>query len=359
MAFTVPCTRRVKGKVLQGNELSEKRSLVGPIRRILVINVARIGDTILVVPVLRALRAAYPVAEIVCLAHPKRLEVLRGLPLIDRCAAISKKTAPFRGRFGQRYDLALVFGHEPALHAYALRVARQVIALPCGKQKLDARLFAMISDQGMRHAVHDRLRWLAPLSIPAAGLRLDYQVTEDERRMASEWIAAHGGGQWVRIGFQIASFPTKAYRNWPRENFQQLGERLLVRFPDAQILIFGDRPDAAAGESLARVLGERCHCLAGKFSLRQTLALMENLDLYIGVDTGPTHLAGALGVPMVALYHCLHPGRFLAPLEHPSYLGVVEHPVALADATTACTMAAISVDAVWAHVEAALTGEAA
>lgn len=335
--------------------MSEKR-LAGPVDRILVINVARIGDTILAVPVLRALRAAYPNAEIVCLAHPKRVEVLQGLACIDRCGPISKRSAPFMGRLGRRYDLALLFGRERALLRYALRAARQVVALPSGDQALDRRLFVAVPDQGVLHAVHDRLRWLAAIGVPPASLRLDYRVADDERAAARAWMAGHCSDRRPRAGFQIASFPTKAYRNWPEENFRELGRRILARYSDAQILVFGDTADADAGRRLAAALGPRCHCVAGKFALRGTLALMENLDLYVGVDTGPTHLAGALGVPMVAMYHCLHPGRFLAPLEHPAYLGVVEHPVGLEQASAAHTMAEIPVEAVWVHVEKALGG---
>ena len=334
-----------------------ERELIGPIKRILVINVARIGDTILAVPVFRALRAAYPQAEIVCLAHPKRVEVLQGLPQIDRCAPISKRSAPFIGWLGKSYDLALVFGHEPALLSYALRVARQVVALPSGNPAIDNRLFALVPDKGILHAVDDRLRWLEVLQIQPSSRRLDYQVTEIERKFAADWISDHCGNKRPRVGFQIASFPTKAYRNWPQKNFRILGERLISRYPESEILIFGDRPDAVTGEELATALGSRCHSLAGKLSLRQTLALMATLDLYVGVDTGPTHLAGAMGIPMVAMYHCLHPGRYLAPLEHPSYLGVVEHPVALDQASATCAMDAITVDAVWEHVVHALDAE--
>lgn len=338
--------------------MSEKR-LTGPVDRILVINVARIGDTILAVPVLRALRAAWPAAEIVCLAHPKRVEVLQGLACIDRCGPVSKRSVPFMGWLGRRYDLALVFGRERALLRYALRAARQVVALPSGDLALDRRLFAAVPDQGMQHAVHDRLRWLAAIDVPPASLRLDYRVADAERAAARAWIAEHCGGRRPRVGFQIASFPTKAYRNWPAENFRELGRRILDRHPEAQILVFGDTADAAAGSRLADALGPCCHCVAGQFPLRGTLALMENLDLYVGVDTGPTHLAGALGIPMVAMYHCLHPGRFLAPLEHPAYLGVVEHPVGLEQASAAHTMAEIPVDAVWVHVDKLLGGEPA
>lgn len=336
--------------------MSSPARLTGPVSRILVINVARIGDTILAVPVLRALRAAHPAAEIVCLAHPKRLEVLSGLPHIDRWAAISKRSAPFRGWLGKGYDLALVFGREPALVRYALRAARRVVALPTGVPALDRRLHAVVADRGVVHAVHDRLRWLEPLGIAPASLRLDYRVTAAERRWADDWLAGLAAGGRPLIGLQVASFPTKAYRNWPLANFRALGERLLAAHPGAAILIFGDRTDAGTAEALAAALGPPAHSLAGKLGLRETVALMARLDLYVGVDTGPTHLAGALGIPMVALYHCLHPGRFLAPLEHPAYLGVVEHPVSHAEASATHGMDAIAVDAVWAHVERALAG---
>lgn len=336
--------------------MSSSLSLPGPIDRILVINVARIGDTILAVPVLRALREAFPKAEIVCLAHPKRADILSGLPQIDRCGAISKRSAPFCGWLGKGYDLALVFGRERALLKYALRAARHVVALPTGEAGLDRRLFATVPDRGVLHAVHDRLRWLDVLGMAHASLRLDYSVSPQEKAEAAAWIAARAAGRTPLVGFQVASFPTKAYRNWPVANFEALGAKILERFPNAVLLVFGDGADAGTAGRLAAALGPRVHNLAGTMALRRTLALMQRLDLYVGVDTGPTHLAGALGIPMVAMYHCLHPGRYLAPLEHPAYLGVVEQPVADGQCSTACTMDAVTVDMVWQHVEAALAG---
>jgi len=333
------------------------RNIPGPIERILVINVARIGDTILAVPVFRALRSAFPKAEIVCLAHPKRVAVLHGLPQLDRCGPITKRWAPFMGWIGRRYDLALVFGREPALVAYALRAARHVVALPTGNPKLDRRLFAIIQDQGMMHAVTDRMRWLAAIGVSPSSMRMDYHVTPEEKDFATRLVTTHCGDRRPIIGFQIASFPTKAYRNWPLENFASLGKRIFTTFPEAGILVLGDRPDRNAAQRLERTLGQHCHALAGQLSLRQTAAVMQQLDLYVGVDTGPTHLAGALGIPLVALYHCLHPGRLLAPLDHPAYLGMVEHPTSLEDATDQCTMAEISVDRVWEHVQRALHEE--
>ena len=50
---------------------------------------------------------------------------------------------------------------------------------------------------------------------------------------------------------------------------------------------------------------------------RRDAALINELDLYVGVDTGPTHIAGALRRPMVSMYHGYSPSHLLAPLEHP------------------------------------------
>ena len=97
--------------------------------RILVINVARIGDTLLSTPVLRALAAKWPQASITFLGHPKRVEVMRHLPFLAATGGITKQRALWRGRLpGRKWDLAVVYGFDRELVAYALRVADGVIA---------------------------------------------------------------------------------------------------------------------------------------------------------------------------------------------------------------------------------------
>src|SRR5262245_15493491 len=93
-----------------------------PPGRILLINVSRIGDTLLTTPALRSLAAAWPRATITALGHPARHEVLAHLPFVARAGAITKNTARLRGWLGSSsYDLALVYGFDEPLVAYALR----------------------------------------------------------------------------------------------------------------------------------------------------------------------------------------------------------------------------------------------
>ena len=328
-----------------------------PPQAVLAIVVSRIGDTLLATPALRAIAGAWPEAKLTCLAHPKRAEVLRNLPFLHRVGVITKTRAPLLGRISrQRFGLAFVYGHDRPLVEYALRVAARVIAFDQGDESVNRRLHQSVTlpPHQQMHAVRYRLALLAPLGIAPRGLALSYRVTDAENRWARQRLRAQfAGGCRPLIGLQIASFPTKAYRDWPIENFIDLCRRIRSHYAGAHFLIFGGKLERERTKLLYETLRGCATHYAGRLSLRQTAALMNQLDLYIGVDTGPTHIMGALHRPMVALYHGYSPSSLLAPLEHPS-LYVVDHPQAGPDCSPDASMAAISVDQVWQRVAEAL-----
>jgi len=316
--------------------------------QLLVIIVARIGDTLLVTPALRALKAAIPQGSLTVLAHPKRLEVLRQLPFIDVLAGITKTSAQARGWLGKsRYDLALVYGQDAALLRYALRASDAVVAFPQHDQALNRRLAHLVAEPvEPQHAVRHRLALLAPLGLATDDLRLAYCVGAEERVEARRWLAAHAPSAGPLIGVQIASFPTKAHRDWPVSSFQELIARILAARAGARFVLLGDRAAAEKAGPLLSTFPDQVVLAAGSLSLRQSAALMAELDLYVGVDTGPTHIAGALGIPMVALYHPAYPGRNLVPLQHPACI-MIEHPLTGISTATTASMADIPVAMVW------------
>lgn len=324
--------------------------------RILVINVCRIGDTLLAVPAIRALAAAHPGAAITVLGHAKRVEVLENLPFVARVAPISKATARLRGWLPTpRYDLAVVYGFDEPLVRYALRVAGRVVAFRQPDPTLNRRLFAAVEVPQFQtaHSVAFALRLTDALGVPHAGGRLAYQVSAAEKRWAEERLHAHGlGTSAPRIGLQVASFPTKAYRDWPVERFAELAGRVQDRWPDARFLIFGGAEEKLRTDWLAQRLGERATRFAGSLTLRQTAALMSRTHLYVGIDTGPTHLMSCFDIPLVGLYHCYSPSRLIGPLEHPCFYPV-DHPRPHPCSETT-PMSEIGVDAVYGAVERAL-----
>lgn len=309
---------------------------------LLAIVVARIGDTLLVTPALRALKEACPRGRLTVLAHPKRLAVLEHLPFVDRLGAIDPARSRLRGWMrGRRHDLAFVWGRDRPLLDYALRVSERAVAFAHPEIAVGrARVESVVPPDRALHAVRERLLLAEAAGIRAGGLRLAYVVTETERAWARARLA--GAGRPL-VGLQMQSFPTKAHRNWPAQSFAELAARIAQAHPMAHFVVLGDRDSRDAAALVSRRVPGKVDLAAGAASLRESAALIAALDLYVGVDTGPTHIAGALDVPMVGIYHHAYPGRNLAPLERPR-LRVLEQPEA----------GELAVDAVLSAVEALL-----
>lgn len=297
-------------------------------QNILVINVSRIGDTLLAVPALRALATAWPAARLTALGHPKRVEVLENLPFLCGIGGVTKNRARFMGWLpGKTYDLALVYGHDEALVKYALRVAHRVVAFRQKDPAIDARLFAAVEEPPSytEHAVDTALRLVQALGIEPKGRRLQFALTAKEKKSAADFLV--GKGVWGRhplIGLKLTSFPTKAYRDWPEGHFVELCKRLLVARPGAAFVIFGGPDEADRVACVQRELGTPAVGLVG-LSLREVAGVMSLLDAYVGVDTGPTHIMGCFDIPLVGLFHCKLPRSIYGPLEHP-YDYCLDHP---------------------------------
>lgn len=310
-----------------------------PGSRVCAVIVSRIGDTLLVTPALRALRAGC--AHLTVLAHPQRLDVLRNLDFIDHLAPVTKISAWIRGMVPQRrHDLAICWGAEPALLRYCTRVADSCIAFdhPAFREIKGAVLRVPVPEDFSLHAVRERALLVAAASVEVLDERLAYLVTPAETRFARQWISQQvPDDASLLVGFQAFSFPTKAHRDWPLERFMDLARRLCAAMPGLHLIILGDAAARQRVSALEKSLPGRVTVAAGRLALRESAAVMRELALYIGVDTGPTHIAGALGIPMVALYHPRYPARNLMPLGNP-------HCIVL-EGSAGAGMEGISVDA--------------
>lgn len=325
-------------------------------KNILVIAVARFGDTLLITPVIHALKQRWPNAHIHVFAHKRSACILEHNPDIESIRHFSKRSAVWSGWLPHKpYDLAFVYGNDRELVSYARRQSHHTVAFADMSQQ-QGNVTWIASPKSPMVAQKERALLINALGIYPSCWQLRYFISDEEATFAQQFLNDNSLINKNIIGFQLQSFPAKAYRDWPVENFLQLAKQIITHDASTYFLLLGSKESEQLSIDLAKKIGEdHCLALAGRVSMRQNAAIMANLSLYVGVDTGPTHLAGALDIPMVALYHSYHPGRYLAPLQH-SCCQVIQHPTSLENACREDNMAEISVEEVWNAVRNIIDG---
>jgi ADP-heptose:LPS heptosyltransferase len=206
---------------------------------------------------------------------------------------------------GRHYDLAINF--EPDIRGNmvlsASRAARLVgFASGGGGALLDVAL-AYRPDA---HTTANAQRLVAAvLDVPPRTAAARLEVSPDERRKAVERLAGHTG---PLIGVHVSG--GRAIKQWAPHRFAELASRV-ARTDGATIVLtgsVGDRPlvDQVAGALEAGSVVD----LAGVLDLPALAAVLERLDLLVTGDTGPMHLAAAVGTPVVAIFGPSDPARY-------------------------------------------------
>ena len=312
-----------------GNSLNRKDS-----RRILIYRLGHLGDTLIALPALQAIRNAFPEARISLLSNSQSLADLVSphhvIPagLVD--AWLSYDSNDTGGRAidlahlwvrlcRERFDTLVYLAPRIRgprnirrdLLFFKLAGMRKVIGdlgfEPLPSQNSEGHLPAVAHEAD--HLLQ-RLS-LSGIRVPAAGqANIDLALTEDEHQHADSWLRQHAPGYPATnciVGFGPGSkWPSKI---WPAERFVELGQKLIQTrniFP----IVFGASEDRELGERLLRAWGRGANA-AGVLSVRHAAAALARCELYVGNDTGTMHLAAAVGTPCVAIMTALDwPGHW-------------------------------------------------
>ena len=297
--------------------------------RILLAQLADIGDLTLATPALAALRAAKPKAAIDLLAPDHAIPALPA-GLIDQVFPFQKgehsgsrallKPANLRMLLRlrrERYD-AVVFFHHFTLKAGVFKFrliaraagARRVIGL---KNQHAAFLTEHIPDLGFG-VKHEAQYWLDLVALLGAS-NLPRPALA---RMEACDLLPGGAASQPRIVIHAGSGGYSRARRWLPARFAQVARQLHDRF-DARIILVGTAADDSA--ELARLLDVPALDLTGQTSLPQLAHVISRSDLFIGADSGVMHIAAASGTPVLSIFgpsnlHAWHPwapgGRAIA-----------------------------------------------
>ncbi|MDD5558501.1 glycosyltransferase family 9 protein [Candidatus Methylomirabilis sp.] len=301
------------------------------VQRILIIKPSSIGDVVNALPFLSSLRRRYPDRYIAWLVEEEAAELLLGHPLLDRVIVSGRRRwgrevrTPFREskmlreiaaliaelRQG-RYDLIIDL---QGLLKSALMVvcagARFRVGLAGAREGSERVLTHVVPlPPGPLHAVDRYLeaaRFLGadPLSKafvfpsrPDDGARAEALLAEAEVKPNALVVALNPQARWR----------TKL---WEEERFARVGE-LLARQYGARILVIGSSSDLPLARRLASQMDPAPFVAAGRTDLKVLIALLRRIDLLVTVDSGPMHVAAALGTPLVALFGPTDP-RLIGP----------------------------------------------
>jgi len=154
------------------------------------------------------------------------------------------------------------------------------------------------------HAVDWYLAVLPPLGVP---VHRDFAWLPERLAVAAA-VAARWpsqGGRWIALQ------PGARWDNkrWPAEYFAELVRRLAGDGPETRFAILGSTADEPLGQIITAAAPERCVNLCGRTSLPEMIEWVRRCDLMVTNDTGPMHVAAALGKPMVALFGPTEPHR--------------------------------------------------
>lgn len=275
---------------------------VPPLRRALVIRGGALGDFLLTLPVLAALRAARPEAKIDVLAYPGIASLAKGCGLIDDARSI--EYGPLAGFFTRGADL------DPGLRAYfaSFDLVLSYLYDPDGffAENLRASGVRQLVQgpsriEGPAHAVDQLASPLAAMGIPLA---------ERAVRLATGNPACQNREVFLHPGSGSAS------KNWPTGHWRQLLQRLLAEDAALPLAIIGGEADAEALAALRDLTTERRVRLLESIPLPELARELGGARLYIGHDTGISHLAALCGAPCLLLFGPTDPAIWAPPHSH-------------------------------------------
>lgn len=276
-----------------------------PYKNILIIKPGAVGDLLQMIPVIRALTAYSPDAKISMLVGSEITAALfKNDPRISETIvferdgghrSLSSRFSLWKYLHNKGYDLVLNY-QRSNLKTWFLASA----ALPCR-----VLVYRKAKNRTV-HAVVNYLETLMPLGLTPADLDLELVLDDDARAFARTFFSSQGLESKTVIALNPGA--THAVNRWPASSFAELAD-LITDQLHACPLIIGGPDDVILADEIVSRSRTKPISLAGGTSLLQLGAVLEKCSLLVSGDTGPLHLATAVGTNVIGLFGAADPGR--------------------------------------------------
>lgn len=271
-----------------------------------------IGDLVMATPVLTDLRKRYPKAKITAMCLSKLASMLEHDNDIDELFTftypngwlhrIENRDLLARLQAGD-YDLGVLLTNSlsSAWWFWRGKVENRLGYSGHWRRLLLNQVAPIPPEIEKQHLVLTYKMLLAPLGVPLSDSKPRIHLLDSEIEEAKNLLARNGVPHGARL---VGVNPGAAFgtaKCWLPERFRKVTEHLL-QDPDTYILYFGDPVGAPLVKTICSGLSERVINLAGGTSLRQLVALIRLCNVLLTNDSGPLHVAAAVGTPVVALF---------------------------------------------------------
>lgn len=279
-------------------------------KRILIVRTDRIGDVIISTPVIKALREAYPNAYLAMLVSPYTRELLESNPYLDETIVYDKdnkhkswlSTLRFALRLKQkRFDLAVVL--HPTNRAHLIAYLAGIPMRIGWRRKLSfllSKSIAHTKQEGSRHELEYNLDLLKLIGIEAQEKGLFISLRPQDEQWVKELFASQG----IKSSDPLLAIHPGAScvsKLWPPERFANVADEL-VKLYGFKILLVSSPKDAHLCRKVAQNMQAKALDLSGRTSIMQLAALLQRCRLFISNDSGPVHVACAVGTPVISIF---------------------------------------------------------
>jgi lipopolysaccharide heptosyltransferase II len=284
---------------------------ISNINRILIIRTDRIGDVVLSTPVITATRKAFPRAYIAVMVSPQTKEIVIDNPYINEVIVYDKKVkhrSIFQTLCFAKWLRSKIFDLALILHSTTrVNVITFLAGIPhrvgYKRGKMDFLLthgFEYKKRLGEKHEAEYSLDILRSIGIDAemSSLVMSFS-SENERKI--EYLLQQNGlkeGEKIIVLHPDASCPSKM---WPLENFARLADDLKDKFA-VRIALVSSPEHVKIGEKVRDLMKHSPIFLCGETSLGDLAALFKRTTLFISNDSGPVHIAAAIGAPVISIF---------------------------------------------------------
>jgi len=282
-------------------------------RRILVLAIRAIGDMVLVTPAIRALAEAFPGASLSVVTEAFAADIFEANPRIGKVHVIDRwaqRKLPWRERLSMSLDwmrtvrrgdydvvVDLFCGPRSAQMAVASGAPVRVAEGIRGRRFFYTRTVDV--EHAGRHLLEQKMQIVeavtGPVPVPEPEIFLrDEERAEADRRLHE--IAGDSGRPFAGL------FPGAGWmhKRWPAERFATLGNMLAAS--GWRVVVFGGTRDVEACREVESGMNPAPLMLTGIRRLRETIALVDRMGLFVSNDTGPMHIAAGLGIPTVGIF---------------------------------------------------------